>query len=86
LWAQYVLVGSIKCREFIDYLKSCYLLKKNTMEVASASICGMASDHQGRGIEFISLWGYPQRRFFLSPLKEYLCKWKLYTITDHKIQ
>jgi len=64
LWAQYVLSGSINCREFLDYLKSYYLVSKNSVVVVSASICGLASVHQGKDVEFVSMWGYPQRGFF----------------------
>jgi hypothetical protein len=58
LWAQYVLSGYINCREFLDYLKSYYLVSKNSVVVVGAFICGLASVHQGKDVEFISMWGY----------------------------
>ena len=64
LWAQYVLLGYINCREFLDYLKSCYLVNNTSMVVVSACICGLASVHQGKDVELISMWGYPQRGLF----------------------
>jgi len=64
LWAQYVLSSYINCREFLDYLKSCYLVSNNSVVVVSDSIWGLASVPQGKDVEFISLWGYPQRGFF----------------------
>jgi len=63
LWAQYVLSGYINCREFLDYLKSCYPVSNNSMVVVSVSICGLASVPQGKDVEFISLWVYPQDSF-----------------------
>ena len=64
LQAQYVLSGYINCKEFLDYLKSYYLVNKNSMMVVSAFMCGLASVHQSKNVEFISMWGYPQRGFF----------------------
>lgn len=43
LWAQYVLSGYINCREFLDYLKSCYFVSNNSVVVVSVSICSLAS-------------------------------------------
>ena len=33
LWAQYVIAGYINCREFLDYLKSCYLVSNNSVVI-----------------------------------------------------
>lgn len=86
LWAQYVLLGYINCREFVDQQKSCYLVNKNSLVVVSASICGLASVHQGKDVEFISMWGYPTEEILSSTRMVYLYIWQLGKVIDHKIQ
>jgi hypothetical protein len=43
LWAQYVLSGYINCRELLVYLKSCYLVNKNSVVVVLSYVVWLLS-------------------------------------------
>ena len=85
LWAQYVLSGYINCREFLDYLKSYYLVTKNSVVVVGAFICDLASVHQGKDRVHFHV-GIATERILSSPWMGYLCEWQLCTVVDQKIQ